>query len=520
LSSLFANRWALGIFWAMTSALLSWPAYNFTTRQIEYTTKEYLYDKGMDYTFALQNKIHDKQVWLSSAANSLKFGPVPIAEFFKKTLALNSEITRIEIQDKYGRVLDRIEQGSEPELGLNKQEDIGSPTLSLTRLRAVESFSTAFSQPYQRGSKLFVDMVLPTFTNGDAALIYIFTLDTDYWVSKKSGIDLPPDLKVSMVTTQRENDRSLNSLMGLGMDTEFVSTIDSQDRHLQIRFAPQDPILKRPLFILCLVFIACGALVGLILTSIHTTLLRRAAEAALFKLTESINAQSRIGLLGEVSLSIAHELNQPLTTIANYAAACEIKLKDIQDTSGELTAYLGQIREQTLRASEVVSSVRNFVQKKQNTAVNLNPAQLIEKLEPILKMMAKDHKTKIELNLEADLWILADAVLLEQVIINLVQNSLDAMNQISSALNLVYLRVFSQSADQVCIEVVDNGSGIANQIAHRVMEPYFTTKPTGLGIGLSFSRSVVEKFGGRIKFSSSVGRGTTASLVFPRVKSL
>ena len=190
MSSLFANRWALGIFWAMTSALLSWPAYNFTTRQIEYTTKEYLYDKGMDYTFALQNKIHDKQVWLSSAANSLKFGPVPIAEFFKKTLALNSEITRIEIQDKYGRVLDRIEQGSEPELGLNKQEDIGSPTLSLTRLRAVESFSTAFSQPYQRGSKLLVDMVLPTFTNGDAALIYIFTLDTDYWVSKKSGIDL------------------------------------------------------------------------------------------------------------------------------------------------------------------------------------------------------------------------------------------------------------------------------------------------------------------------------------------
>jgi len=519
-SSLFANRWALGFFWALTSALLSLPAFHFTTRQIEYTTKEYLYDKGMDYTYALQNKIHDKQVWLNSAANSLKSGPVPVAEFFQKTLALNSEITRIEIQDKYGRVLHSIKEGSKPQLGLNTQTETGSPTLSLTRLRAVESFSTAFTQPYQRDQKLWVDMVLPTFVNGDAKLIFIFTLDTDFWMPQKSGIDLPADVKVSMVTTQRESERNFNSLMGMGMDTEFVSTIDSQDRHLQIRFAPQDPVLKRPLFILCLVFIACGALVGLILTSIHTTLLRRAAESALFKLTESINAQSRIGLLGEVSLSIAHELNQPLTTIANYAAACEIKLKDIQDTSGELTAYLGQIREQTLRASEVVSSVRNFVQKKQNTAVNLNPAQLIEKLEPILKMMAKDHKTKIELNLEADLWILADAVLLEQVIINLVQNSLDAMNQISSALNLVYLRVFSQSADQVCIEVIDNGSGIANQIAHRVMEPYFTTKPTGLGIGLSFSRSVVEKFGGRIKFSSSVGRGTTASLVFPRVKSL
>jgi len=520
LSSLFANRWALGFFWALTSALLSLPAFHFTTRQIEYTTKEYLYDKGMDYTYALQNKIHDKQVWLNSAANSLKLGPVPITEFFQKTLALNSEITRIEIQDKYGRVLHSIKEGSKPQLGLNTQTETGSPTLSLTRLRAVESFSTAFTQPYQRDQKLWVDMVLPTFVNGDAKLIFIFTLDTDFWMSQKSGIDLPADVKVSMVTTQRESERNFNSLMGMGMDTEFVSTIDSQDRHLQIRFAPQDPVLKRPLFILFLVFIACGALVGLILTSIHTTLLRRAAESALFKLTESINAQSRIGLLGEVSLSIAHELNQPLTTIANYAAACEIKLKDIQDTSGELTSYLGQIREQTLRASEVVSSVRNFVQKKQNTAVSLNPAQLIEKLEPILKMMAKDHKTKIELNLEADLWILADAVLLEQVIINLVQNSLDAMNQISSALNLVYLRVFSQSADQVCIEVVDNGSGIANQIAHRVMEPYFTTKPTGLGIGLSFSRSVVEKFGGRIKFSSSVGRGTTASLVFPRVKSL
>ena len=103
MSSLFANRWALGVFWALTSALLSLPAFHFTTRQIEYTTKEYLYDKGMDYTYALQNKIHDKQVWLNSAANSLKLGPVTITEFFQKTLALNSEITRIEIQTSIAR---------------------------------------------------------------------------------------------------------------------------------------------------------------------------------------------------------------------------------------------------------------------------------------------------------------------------------------------------------------------------------------------------------------------------------
>jgi len=520
LRRLFANRWALGFFWVFTSALLTWPAFHYTTRQIEFTTKEYLYDKGMEYTFALQNKIHEKQVWLNSAAISLKVGPVPIQAFFKKTLALNPEISRIEIQDKHGSVLDKIDQRAEPRGGLNTQADIGSPTLSLTRLRAIETFSTAFTQPYQRDQKLWVDMVLPTFVNGEAALVYIFSLDTDYWVTQKSGIDLPPDMKLSMVTTQKEIEKSLNNLTGLGMDTEFVSTIDSQDRHLQIRFAPQDPFLKRPFLILGLVFLGCGALVGLVMSSIHTAMRKRAAEAALFKLTESINAQSRIGLLGEVSLSIAHELNQPLTTIANYAAACEIKLKDIQDTSGELTAYLGQIREQTLRASEVVSSVRNFVQKKQNTAVDLNLALLIEKLEPILKMMAKDHKSKIEFELEGEPCIHADAVLLEQVVINLVQNSLDAMDKIATAVRIVKVSVFCLSIDQVCIEVIDNGSGIANQIAHRVMEPYFTTKPTGLGIGLSFSRSVVEKFGGSIKFNSSVGRGTTAKLVFPRVKGL
>lgn len=499
---------------------MSWPTYYFTTRQIEYASKEYLYDKGMEYTFALQNKIHEKQVWLNSAANSLKFGPIPIAEFFSKTLALNPEINQIEIQDKYGKVLERMVQGGTAQSNANLRTEMGSPTQSLTRLRAIESFSTAFSQPYQRNGKLWVDMVLPTFINGEASLIFVFSLDTDYWVTQKSGIELPPDVRVSMVITDRDNEKVLNSLIGLGMDTEFVSMIDSQERHLQMRFVPSDPVLRRPLFILFWVFAGCGALVGLALLSIHTTLLRRQAEAALLKLTESINAQSRIGLLGEVSLSIAHELNQPLTTIANYAAACEIKLKSMQDTSGDLAAYLAQIREQTLRASEVVSSVRNFVQKKQNTAVNLNLGELILKLEPILKMMAKDQKTKIEFNIEPDNLISADAVLLEQVIINLIQNSLEALDSVAASLRWIKVDVFSPSLDRVCIEVTDNGSGIAPQIAHRVLEPYFTTKPTGLGIGLSFSRSVVEKFGGGIKFSTNEERGTTATLTFPRLKSL
>lgn len=504
----------------MASALLCWPSYYFTTRQIEYASKEYLYDKGMDYTFALQNKIHEKQVWLNSAANSLKFGPVPIAEFFSKTLALNPEISQIEIQDKYGKVLERIEQGGTPQSNLNNLPDSGSPTQSLTRLRAIESFSTAFTQPYLRNGKLIVDMVLPTFIHGEASLIYIFSIDTDYWVSQKSGIELAPDVRVSMVTSQRDNDKVLNSLIGLGMDTEFISMVDSQERHLQMRFVPRDPILRRPLFILCLVFSGCGALVGLMLLSTHTTLLRRQAEAALLKLTESINAQSRIGLLGEVSLSIAHELNQPLTTIANYAAACEIKLKNMQDTSGDLESYLAQIRAQTLRASEVVNSVRNFVQKKQNTAVNLDLGQLVLKLEPILKMMAKDQKTKIEFNIESDHFVRADAVLLEQVVINLIQNSLEALENVAVSLRWVRVDVFSLSSNQVYLVVVDNGSGIAPQIAHRVLEPYFTTKPNGLGIGLSFSRSVVEKFGGSIKFDPAESRGTTATLVFPKLKSI
>lgn len=521
MNRLFNNRWTLGIVWALASALLSWPAFYFAARQIEYTTKEYLYEKGMDYTFALQNKIHDKQVLLNSAANSLKFGSAPLEEFLKKIFALNAEITRVEIQDKHGQLLERIEPGSESKLGSSTQENIGSPTLSLTRLRAVESFSTAYSQPYQYGQKLMVDMVLPTYNRGDVSMIFVFTLDTDYWVSNKTDINLPSDMKVSMVTNQRENASSLNSFIRLGMDTEFISTIDSQDRHLQLRFAYSNPFVRSPFLILFLVFIGCSALVGLVLISTYTTFRKRAAEAALFKLTESISAQSRIGLLGEVSLSISHELNQPLTTIANYAAACEIKLKGLQDTSGELTEYLSQIREQTLRASEVVNSVRNFVQKKQNNATNIMPSQIIQKLEPILKMMGKDYKTKIELKIENDSWIHADAVLLEQVVINLVQNSLEAMDQVLESLRSVSINVWCEQTNQVCIQVKDNGCGIAHQISHRVMEPYFTTKPNGLGIGLSFSKSVVEKFGGQIKFSSNSNssRGTNATLIFPRAKS-
>lgn len=473
----------------------------------------------MDYTFALQSKIHDKQVWLSSAANSLKYGPAPIAEFLKKVLALNPDITKVQIQNKYGLVIDQIVQGAEPQLNVSAQTENSSPTLSLTTLRAIESFAIAFTRPYRNQTSSLVDMVLPTFNNGDSSLVFVFTFDTDHWLPPKSGIDLPSDIRVKLITDQRTSEKYLNQLIDRVMDTEFVSMVDAQERHLQLSFMPTDPLLRRPFFILMLVFSVCGALVGLLLWTVHTTLLRRSAEAALSKLTESINAQSRIGLLGEVSLSIAHELNQPLTTIANYAAACEIKLKSMQDTSGELTEYLSQIRAQTLRASEVVSSVRNFVQKKQNSASLISIGTTIEKLEPILKMMAKDHKAKIEfdIDLQSKHLINADAILLEQVVINLVQNSLEAMETTAQTLRAVKLRSFTDSLGNVILEVADTGAGIPPQILHRVMEPYFSTKPKGLGIGLSFSRSVVEKFGGSIKFSPSKDRGTLATLTFPSV---
>ncbi len=516
---LFTNRWALFVFWVIATSLFTWPAYIFTLRQIEVSAKDYLYEKGMDYTFSLQNKIHDKHVWLSSAANSLKFQPASVAQFLSKTIALNPEITQIQIQDKHGYVIGQIQQDSENQVAPKEITISSSPTLSLTRLRAIESFSTAFSQPYQLNQKLLVDMVLPTFTNGEVAFIYIFTIDTDFWVTQKSGIEMPKDIRANMVTTQGENDSASNNLIRAQTKTEFVSVIDSQEQHLQMRFAHNNPAFKTPYPILFLVFLGCGAMVGMLLISIHTTLLRRAAETALLTLTESLNAQSRIGLLGEVSLSIAHELNQPLTTIANYAAACEIKLKGMPDSSVELAKYLEQIREQTLRASEVVSSVRSFVQKKQNIASNINIGQVISKLEPILIMMSKDYKTSIEFKIQSDCRIHADPVLIEQVIINLAQNSLEAMDLFSENLRLISVEVSNEGVDHVSIQVIDNGSGIAPEILNKVLDPYFTTKPTGLGIGLSFSRSVVEKFGGRIKFSTNGSRGTKATLVFPRAKS-
>ena len=485
-------------------------------QQMEYATKENLHDKGLEYTQSLQTKLYEKQNWLASAANRLKVGPEPIAEFLKKTIAANNDILQIEIQDRQGRTLERIQKGQQHVVGYSGLAVNPSSPLELTRLRAMETFSPAYSQPYQLNDKWVVDWLLPTFSNGEAALVYVFTLDTSYWMPPLSDIALDSSLRVQLVTSQM-NTVNLDSALRKVFEMEYTTTIDSQERHLQLRFEPSQNVFRRPLLILCLVFCGSGVVVGLVLLSLHTTKLRKDAERALQNLTESVNAQSRIGLLGEVSLSIAHELNQPLTTIANYAAACEIKLKAMQDESGELTQYLRHIREQTLRASEVVSSVRNFVQKKQNTAIDLDMGKVVQKLIPILKMMAKDHQSKIEFLIEDNCRIHADAILMEQVVINLVQNSFDAMSLKPATDRYVSIRVFNPDASQVHVWVTDTGSGIPSAIQKRITDPYFTTKDNGLGIGLSFSRSVVEKFGGKLVFDNNPGGGTIASIRMPSV---
>ena len=517
MNRLFSNKWLLGGVWLALSLLVSVPSHQIALQQLEFSTKENLLEKGMDYTQSLQSKLYEKQNWLASAANRLKIGPVPISEFLKKTIAANDDLLQVEIQDRQGITLERVRKGHEPEMVMAQELKAKNTPLELTRLRAIETFSPAYSQPYQLEGKWVVDWLLPTFSNGETNLVYVFTIDTDFWTPPLSGIALDPSIRVQLLTS-KTTPVSLDSALRKVFDMEYVTPIDSQERHLQLRFEPSNNVFRRPLLILSLVFVGSGILVGFVLLSLHTTQLRKDAERALQNLTESVHAQSRIGLLGEVSLSIAHELNQPLTTIANYAAACEIKLKSIQDDSGELKQYLTQIREQTLRASEVVSSVRNFVQKKQNTATELDMGKVIQKLMPILKMMAKDHASKIDFFIDDNCRIYADAILMEQVIINFVQNSFEAMDQTPTHLRAIGIRVFQAGISEVHVVVSDTGSGIPAEIQQRVTDAYFTTKKNGLGIGLSFSRSVVEKFGGRLEFAKNPIGGTIATIRMPNLQ--
>ncbi len=247
--------------------------------------------------------------------------------------------------------------------------------------------------------------------------------------------------------------------------------------------------------------------------------LRRDRDEQLQRHREELAHVGRLSILGELAAGLAHELNQPLHAIANYARGCVLRLEKQPDTDEQLVAAMEQVSEEAHRAAEIVRRVRRFVEKRppQFSPVSVN--QLIEEVLRLQDVGQTEYDVRIELALAEDVPpALGDPIQIQQVLLNLIRNGVEAMEQTTPKSRVLTVKTAASDAE-VCIAISDRGTGIAENARDKIFEPFFTSKPTGLGMGLAICRSIAQAHGGRLEVSGNEHQGATFRFFLPATPS-
>lgn len=227
------------------------------------------------------------------------------------------------------------------------------------------------------------------------------------------------------------------------------------------------------------------------------------AQQRLLLAQEDLSRTSRTVSMAEMAASIAHELNQPLAALITDASACRRWLLAEPANIEKATAAAERIVRDTTRASSVVSRVRSLFSKTNDVRISTDLNLLIEELAGLLKEESISRRILVELDLEPNLPRLClDPVQIQQVMLNLARNGMDAMDDTPEprVLKIVSRR---EGLDEVAVSVNDKGPGFSNTIREKMFDPFFTTKSNGTGIGLAICRSILEAHDGKISASSS-----------------
>lgn len=235
---------------------------------------------------------------------------------------------------------------------------------------------------------------------------------------------------------------------------------------------------------------------------------RRHAEALNREQEAKLQATARLVTVGEIASSIAHELNQPLAAIGSYLLGCLSRLRAGGTDFQSLEDALEQAREQAERAGQIIHRVRDFVRARQPTLAALDLNALVERTAAALAHEGERSDMRVALHLAPGLpRAQADALMLEQVILNLVRNAMDAMRDGARSGQRIDVVTARGEQDALEVTIADRGPGIATEAAGRLFEPFFSSKPEGMGLGLNICRSIVEFHGGRLWATPREGGG-------------
>jgi C4-dicarboxylate-specific signal transduction histidine kinase len=243
---------------------------------------------------------------------------------------------------------------------------------------------------------------------------------------------------------------------------------------------------------------------------------QKRTEEALQAARAELTRVARITTIGELTASIAHEVNQPLAAVVANADACVAWLSHQTPNLAEARAAAERATQGATRASEVIVRIRSLINKATPEKARVRLNDIIRETVALTEGQASRNGVSLIMELAPDLpMVLGDSIQLQQVVLNLLMNGIEAMTSINDKPRRLVIRSRAQEAGQVCVSVEDCGVGVKPELMARLFEPFFTTRSKGMGMGLPISRSIIEAHGGKLWAESTATEGATFQFTLP-----
>jgi len=233
-------------------------------------------------------------------------------------------------------------------------------------------------------------------------------------------------------------------------------------------------------------------------------------------LREELTHVERVSTAGEMTAILAHDLNQYLSTIASYAYGCINKLHFNKDEPDVMLKNMELITEQAGQATDLITQVQRFVRKDKPRWVSIDVNQLANEIAGLIMTEAHTSQVEIILDFNDDMPLIkGNPIELQQVILNLVRNGIEAMRDTDLSSRQLTITTAKHEGDMIAVAISDMGSGVSREDGDRLFAPFFTTKANGMGLGLTICRTIIEAHGGKINFVPDVKIGTVARFTLP-----
>jgi len=321
----------------------------------------------------------------------------------------------------------------------------------------------------------------------------------EVWHTRRDGSVFP-----CLMTTSLVRDKGGNAIWGIGILREITGRKQAEEA-LQTAHTLLETRLQQ----------STTALIEVNQRLKRETDRRKQADEQVHLLHTQLAHMGRVGTMGEMASGLAHELNQPLCAVTAYAQAC-LRLIDSKADVAELEEPLREVAAEAKRAGEIIRRLRSFVRRAEPCRAPTDVNRLIPEVAQFLEHDVRRHEISLHLDLADDLPpVMVDAIQIQQVILNLMRNSIQVLAEEDLQNREIKVKTTATDDATVMVTIQDSGPTISPEIADQMFEPFFSTKSDGLGMGLSLSRSIVEKHGGCIWFSRCPERGSMFQFTLP-----